>query len=455
MSVSGESEDGVLDNIDDDGGAYGYKNDNSNNTGSSSGNEDDNIEGPSHATGAVEVVEDERRARGEAKRDEIARKSQQRGSAIIDATATATAGGGSGSGETAAAAVESNAGSNTGSDGDAAPGSEGEDATAVTFDTSKSNLVNFLETTVAPSYLRRNHIVNSSSAGQRTAASPGRRNDASASSSSSSNTQQLPRVMNPRSDTDVIGKGGSKTRSSAAAAGGSAAPVPVSTNLVPSAILHGLSATPALKALHLPFSEAQLSLSSVEDVQLLGLFGAHDDDADGFVTQAQLSSCLQMLGAVPTPKLIDRYVDLEGSRTVHLTEAEVRLLSAAAKKNLRMAPLARKVSLATFLEITSQILPDLRTRVQHDANILLDFLTRRGDSLTDAPSFDARGADLDLTVKMLRQVLVDSFSPASLSKAEFVAFMKAAGVPVGAGFEALDEHRTPLSAAQFKKNLLL
>jgi hypothetical protein len=319
----------------------------------------------------------------------------------------------------------------------------------VVFDTSKSNLVNFLETTLAPAYLRRNRIVTSSSA-QKSASDSGR-------NINSSNAQHLPRVMNPRNDTDVIGKGNNKAKSTTArnvTATSAAAPVAVSTNLLPSAMLHALSATPALSALHQPFSKAPLSLSSIEEVQLLGLFGAHDDDSDGFISQAQLSSCLQMLGAVPSQKLVDRYVDLEGSRSAHLTEAEVRLLSPAAKKNLRFSPLARKVSLATFLEITSEMLPDLRARVQHDANTLLDFLTRRGDALTDSAS-SARGSDVELSVKMLRQVLVDSFSPSSLSKTEFVAFMKAAGVPVGAGFESLDEHRTPLSTAQFKKNLLL
>jgi hypothetical protein len=322
---------------------------------------------------------------------------------------------------------------------------------SVEFDTSKSNLVNYLETTLAPAYLRRCRIVTSSSATHKTTPGSGERNI------SNTNDQHLPRVMNPRNDTDVVGKGSANKAKAATTRKTSAAgatPVTVSTNVVPSAMLHALCTTPALNALHQPFSKAPLTLSSVEEVQLLGIFGAHDDDSDGFISQAQLSSCLQMLGAVPSQKLVDRYVELEGSRSAHLTEAEVRLLSPAAKKNLRFSPLARKVSLATFLEITSEILPDLRTRVQHDADTLLDFLTRRGDALTDSSS-NARGADVELSVKMLRQVLVDSFSPSSLTKAEFVAFMKAAGVPVGTGFESLDEHRTPLSASQFKKNLLL
>ncbi len=246
--------------------------------------------------------------------------------------------------------------------------------------------------------------------------------------------QSQPRILNPNRDSAII----SHTRNHQLVAkktktnvdnddtmvrrtSVSNATVSVSTKRVPRGILQSVMSG------HLSQSEKM-----GERLQLMSIFCAHDDDEDGYLTKDQLSSCLLMIGFPSIREnILKKYFSCEIEKGSKLTESEIKSLSAAEKRNLKLAPSARKISLSSFLEVTISLLPSINERILNDIGNLFDFITAEsGERNSLLKSLSDNYATSNLTMKSLRHVMVDSFSPSSLSKEEFASFMLYHGIQV-------------------------
>ncbi len=115
----------------------------------------------------------------------------------------------------------------------------------------------------------------------------------------------------------------------------------------------------------------------------------------------------------------------------------------------------RKISLSTFLQVTSTLLPCISERVRDDIGYLFDFLANEsGERNLKHQASSDHNAKSDLTLKSLRHIMVDSFSLSSLSKEEFASFMSCHGVQVPNFSEAVNQDRC-LSGSAIIDNITL
>ena len=161
-----------------------------------------------------------------------------------------------------------------------------------------------------------------------------------------------------------------------------------------------------------------------------------------------------MIGVpVARDKLTRKYIDMENEKCKNLSENAIRNLSAAAKRNMKLAPIQRRICLETFLELTIPMLPGIGANIAKNLDILVEFLSSEERDMIFDPS-RTKSSDPSVSLKSLRHLMVDNYASSSLQKAEFNAFLQGCGISAPNHFDETEQDIL-YSADNFLSNLIV